>query len=426
MATRDQLAALERHADVGGLVSSGKDMPRLSAGRGTLEFSRGHTKLELDGGEFDQLAVTSARARLAAQRRAAPARRAAGRLASPLLRDVLVAQGLERLSGMVALEADARGEKELRDPAQWRVTARISDATMPLGGGLPPVEKLAGTMRYSAGQMRGLALAGNWLGGPVEIESRRATAGGGINFAINGVADAAPLLRLLGQEEVAQRVSGQLPGRARRSDTAATRLWKVSLASNLSGVESRLPAPFDKPRARAVPVGAQLRVDADGIREFDIGSGRDMTMRGAVETGVTTAHFEVQGVSGELRSAGNASEPQLTIERLDMARARGARRGRGLASRRTGARRDRRRPALWRTQPGCAAGHDRRVGRTASGSRSNPPHTALHQITARANASAAMPMPRRVHRRNRASRRVAARRAAARGVAHRDLQRQVS
>ena len=143
---------------------------------------------------------------------------------------------------------------------------------------------------------------------------------GNTTFAISGVADAAPLLRLLGRAEAASRVDGEISwtGTAQRLDDDA---WKVSLASALTGVESRLPAPFDKPAARALPVSAQLRVDANGIREFDIGAGRDMTMRGAVENGITTAHFEVQGVTGELRRAGNSSEPHLQIERLDMRRA---------------------------------------------------------------------------------------------------------
>ena len=300
-----------------GLASSGDDLPRLSAGRGTLEFSRGHTKLLLDGGEFDQLAVTSAR--LDWPRTGAPRLHAAlqGELASPVLSRALKAQGLERLTGTVAVEADARGEKEIRQPDLWRVSARLTDASMPLGGELPPVEKLSGTVRYASGQLRGLALEGSWLGGPIEIESRRATPGN-TSFAFSGVADAGPLLRLLGKAEAANRVNGEISwtGTAQRLEDA----WKVSLASTLTGVESRLPAPFDKPIARALPVSAQLRVDANGIREFEIGAGRDTTMRGAVENGITTANFNVQGVAGELRRAGNSSEPHLQIERLDMRR----------------------------------------------------------------------------------------------------------
>jgi uncharacterized protein YhdP len=300
-----------------GLASAGEDLPHLSAASGTLEFSRGHTKLLLDGGEVDQLTVTSAR--LDWPRTGAPRLHAAlqGDLASPILRRTLKAQGLDRLAGTVTLEADARGEKEIRQPDLWRVSARFSDASMPLGGELPPVEKLSGTVRFAGGQLRGLALDGSWLGGPVEIESRR-TATGNSSFAISGVADAAPLLRLLGKAEAANRVNGEIAWTAtmqRLDDT-----WKVSLASTLAGVESRLPAPFDKPAARALPVSAQLRVDANGIREFELAANRDVLLRGAIENGVTTARFDVQGVTGELRRAGNSSEPHLQIERLDMRR----------------------------------------------------------------------------------------------------------
>ena len=299
------------------LASSGKDMPQLSSGRGTIEFSRGHTKLLLEGGEVDQLVVTSAR--LDWPRTGPPRLHAAlqGDLAAPVLRRALKAQGLESLTGAVALEADARGEKEIRDPDLWRVSARLSEVSMPLGGDLPPVEKVAGTFRYASGQLRGLALAGSWLGGPVEIESRRA-AQGSPGYSINGVADAAPLLRLLGRAEAANRVDGELAWTGtlqRLQDT-----WKISLASTLAGVESRLPAPFNKPAARAMPVSAQLRVDARGIQDFEVAGGRDVMLRGAIENGITTARFELQGVTGELRRVGNSSEPHLQIEKLDMRR----------------------------------------------------------------------------------------------------------
>jgi len=305
-----------------GIASSGDDLPSLSAGRGTLEFSRGHTKLLLDGGEFDRLAVTSAR--LDWPRAGAPRLHAAlqGELTSPVLSRALEPHGLERLTGTVAVEVDARGEKEIRQPDLWRVSARLTDASMPLGGELPPVEKLSGTVRYAGGQLRGLALEGSWLGGPIEIESRRA-APGNTSFAISGVADAGPLLRLLGKAEAANRISGEISWTGTAllvEDDKHGDAWKLSLASTLAGVESRLPAPFDKPVARTLPVSAQLRVDANGIREFEIGAGRDMTMRGAVENGITTAHISVQGVTGEFRRAGNSSDPHLQIERLDMRR----------------------------------------------------------------------------------------------------------
>ena len=136
---------------------------------------------------------------------------------------------------------------------------------------------------------------------PIEIESRRAHAA-----AIPASPSAAsrtrrPLLRLLGKTEAASRVNGQISwtGTAQRLDDGKTGdAWQVSLASTLTGVESRLPEPFDKPAARALPVSAQLRVDADGIQEFEIESGRDMTIRGAVENGITTAQLRGAGRDG--------------------------------------------------------------------------------------------------------------------------------
>ncbi|HEV7432828.1 MAG TPA: hypothetical protein VGN77_07275, partial [Steroidobacteraceae bacterium] len=229
------------------LATSGKDMPQLAAGRGALNFARGGTQLKLDTGKLQDLAITAAR--LDWPRTGTPRLHLAlnGELSSPLLRAALREQGLERLDGEVSLEADARGEQQLRQPELWRVTARVSGASVPLAGGLPPVQNLAGTIRYSARQLRGLALAGSWLGGPVEIESRRvagaAGKGSGVTLGVSGVADAAPLLRLLGQAQAAGRVDGQLAWTGSAQQLAGTDGWQLVLASNLAGVESHLPEP---------------------------------------------------------------------------------------------------------------------------------------------------------------------------------------
>ena len=70
-----------------------------------------------------------------------------------------------------------------------------------------------------------------------------------------------------------------------------------------------------------MPLSAELRVAADGIHEFSV-DGRELEVRGEVRAGVTTARFEVQGVSGELhRGAGRGADPQVRIAVLDIARA---------------------------------------------------------------------------------------------------------
>jgi uncharacterized protein YhdP len=185
-------------------------------------------------------------------------------------------------------------------------------------------------LRYGNRQLRALALEGSWLGGPVQIDARRAPATAavarGLNLGLSGVADAAPLLGLLGHGAAAERVDGQLAWSGTAQRLAGNDAWQISLASNLSGLESRLPEPFDKARARALPVNAQLRVDANGLRGFEI-DGERVSVRGQVDGRITAANFEIGGVSGSLRRAANA-DPQLNFETLELRR-----RSRGAATR---------------------------------------------------------------------------------------------
>jgi hypothetical protein len=302
------------------LATNGQDAPRLAAAGGKLAFARGGTQLTLDSGNVEDLAISAARLDWP---RSGPPRLHAllqGRMDSKMIRGVLDAQGLERLHGAVAFEADARGERELRQPQLWRVTARVSGASVVLAEGLPPLEQLTGTIRYSAQQVRGLALRGSWLGGPVEIESRRATVRGMPTLAVSGLADAEPLLGLLGGADAASQVGGQFAWNGTAQPANEPGAWQVSLSSTLAGVESRLPQPFDKSRARNLPVSAQLRIGADGIHEFSI-DGRGLEVRGEVRGGTTTARFEVQGLSGELkRGSRRGADPQVRIAVLDIAR----------------------------------------------------------------------------------------------------------
>jgi hypothetical protein len=299
-----------------------RDAPTLGGGHGTLDFARGGAVLRLEGGRIEDMTLRSAR--LDWPRDGAPRLRASldGSLSSPLLRESLAAQGLERLTGDVSFDADVRGERALRDPRAWRVVARISDASVPLAGGLPAVERIAGTLRYSDRQLQSLALKGQWMGGPVDIVARRPSPRAAFTFAMNGTADSSPLLKVLGQDAAADRVGGDLAwsGTAQRL-IGAVDAWQIELESNLSGVESRLPAPFDKARAKALPVSARLRVDGGGVREFSI-DGRALSVDGKVQQGAITASFQIQGVEGELTRAPR-SDPELRIARLDAKRAQG-------------------------------------------------------------------------------------------------------
>ncbi len=299
-------------------AGAGPTRPQLAAGAGSLEFARGVTTLRLTAGTLEDLSLT--RARIDWPRTGAPRLTVAleGALDSPWLRETLAAQGLDRLTGRVALDAEARGERALHDPATWRVNARVSNASIDLADALPAVEQLAGSLRFAEGQLRTLELAGSWIGGPVEIAARRATTRGPLTFALEGSADARAVLELLGRNSVATRLEGELKwsGTAQRVAAATDDAWKISLSSDWAGVESRLPEPFGKARSQALPLNVQLRVDARGVREFSV-NGRDLELSGAVTNGAVLANFDVQGVTGEVRRVPGA-DPQIEVNRLDV------------------------------------------------------------------------------------------------------------
>jgi hypothetical protein len=303
------------------LVMSGQQIPHLSGGRGTFAFAHGTTQLDLNEGMLEELSVSAAR--LDWPRSGTPRLRATmqGPLSSPLLRRTLVTQGLDRLQGGIAVEVDARGEKELANPELWRVTAQISDASLPLGEGIPRIEKLAGIVRYADRQLLALSLNGSWFGGPVALEARRTADRALLSVSFHGSAESEPLLRLLGRPEWSDRINGQLAWIGTAQRLAGDDAWQLTLAGNLAGVESRLPSPYGKARARPLALSAALRVDAQGVRDFQIESGRDV-VRGQVRDGAMAARFEVQGIAGEVRQSAAAHvKPTLELETLETRRA---------------------------------------------------------------------------------------------------------
>jgi hypothetical protein len=302
------------------LATAGKDAARLGDGRGTLAFASGAAQLRLTGGTVEDLALGAARLDWPAQGAPRLAATLSGSLDSTLLRPTLAAHGLENATGRITFDAEARGAQALREPGTWRISARLESAAVPLGKGLPPLEKLAGTLRYADGQLRALSLDGTWLGGPVGFEGRRAVRGP-LALTMNGTADAAPLLRLLGADSTARHIAGQVAWTGNALRAAPDSPWQFSFATNLIGLGSDLPEPLGKPKARSLPITAELRFDAEGVRDFEIG-GREFSVRGEMRAGSLRAHFELPGAEGDLRRGADAgAKTEISLDRLDTTRA---------------------------------------------------------------------------------------------------------
>ena len=189
------------------------------------------------------------------------------------------------------------------------------------------VEKLAGTMRYSAGQLRGLALEGNWLGGPGRNRIASRGARGALAFADEWRCRRRAAARVVRQGGC--RAARQRPVRVEwlgAAQSPTDDLWQISLSSNLGGLESRLPEPFDKARARAR--AGERRICASRAMAFAISWSRAVAaleMRGQrpgaaspPRTSTCRAWPENCGAS---RADGTTSE--LRLDELD-ARARAA------------------------------------------------------------------------------------------------------
>jgi hypothetical protein len=303
------------------LTSMGVGLPKLVAAKGRFALKRGAATLHLEGGEIESLALASAE--LTWPRRGEPRLRASlsGELSAPLVRRALAPQGLDRLAGAVSIQAEARGEREMRTPDSWRITAAITRGSLKLTADVPAVTGLSGNLRYASGQLRALTLAGEWLGGPVKLESRRAAARGALNVALEGTATSAAFAKLLGDSPLAARLDGEVQWTGSAVRLAGADDWRVSLASNLAGLESSLPEPFAKSRQRTRAVAAELRVDELGIREFELTSGRDFLVRGSVAPDSDETHFDIDGIAGELRHTARAPEsPEVRVAKLDLKR----------------------------------------------------------------------------------------------------------
>jgi uncharacterized protein YhdP len=308
-----------------GLSSAADNEPQMVLVGGKLDFSRTGVRLTLDSGHIEDLELNGARIEWPRRGEVRLQASLQGDLQSRLLQRLLGEQGLERLQGSVSLDADARGGKALGDPALWRVTARVKDGSIPLAAQLPAATDLSGTVRYANGELRGISLEGHWLDGPLKLDTRRILNSSTWQANVSGVADAARLLELLGQPEAVDRVDGRLAwsGTLQRLGeplAAQGDAWQLTLSTNLAGLESRLPAPFDKNRARSLNVRADLRIDARGVRQFELASGRD-SIRGRVKDGTMLASFHVQGVSGEWVEDDAGERSRLSIDRLELRRA---------------------------------------------------------------------------------------------------------
>jgi len=177
---------------------------------------------------------------------------------STFTRDIRV-EGDARLGLRLALPLD--------DLSRTRVagTVFLPGNDVDLDRTLPPFERVVGRLEFTESGLALPELRGIFLGGPVRVQGRPA-AGGRMRIEAAGSIDAAGMRRVV-DNPLTRRLSGRTDYRARievdgRSST-------LQIESDLVGLASALPAPFDKPARAAWPLrvsGTPLAPPVPGAR----------------------------------------------------------------------------------------------------------------------------------------------------------------
>lgn len=168
------------------------------------------------------------------------------------------------LSGATVVDFDLRRTGGGAPGALYttRLSALLDAARLRPVAGLPAIEALRGTLAYTDGHLRRSTLTGQWLGGPVVLTVGERREAGVAALALTGHGT-------VGMREAlaaAGAAGGPLEGRAEWSADlrivpgtgGAPAGWRARADSSLIGVASRLPEPFAKSAAAALPLHVEL------------------------------------------------------------------------------------------------------------------------------------------------------------------------
>jgi uncharacterized protein YhdP len=213
----------------------------------------------------------------------------------------------------LTLPAPARAQR-LTAP-RVRIAAVLDGVELRALPGLPPIEALRGTLALAGGHLQRSTFTGQWLGGPVSLGVGEHRERGAAQLAISarGLIDARRAVQAAGAEADEAQLSGnaEWSGVLTFASAAAAgdARWQLHADSNLIGVTSRLPEPFAKSAATALPLHVEVR-GASGAGQLRVSlgerlralvalarSGDDWRIeRGAVRLASTTPALPAQPV----------------------------------------------------------------------------------------------------------------------------------
>jgi uncharacterized protein YhdP len=295
------------------------DWQNLTEARATVAYTPERTEVRVSEGKLDDVRIVSATADIARDGAAAVRATALAPVDSAALRKALPRLASLNMRGDALLDLQATIASGATAPSRWRGAVRLSEGRLELTPGIPAIARLRGALNVVDGELRRSSLAGEWLGGTLQVSiPNRAERNRPPTIALRGVASGAELAKSLGVAGSAA-LAGDVTWVGSLETSSAGEPVRLTLESSLAGLESSLPTPFAKRAARAVPVVATLNLDANGVRAFEVRSNRARIIQGTLRGRVADANFELAGFSGSLRADGLQRDPwQLSLESLDV------------------------------------------------------------------------------------------------------------
>lgn len=265
-----------------GVLAYGESWPALEAIEGELRFERERVEMVARSARILGAQVSGTRAGMSLFRPSVLA--ITGRAEGPtesflaFVRQSPLRRRLGAFAGQA--QAEGRGELQLRlslpladlDASEVEGEFAFSGNVLRLGKALPPIERAAGTLAFTASSLQLRNATGRFLGGPLRVigGSQR---GGAVVLAVGGRFTAAGLEPLL---EPPWR--GRLQGAAGYAGSIRIErgtVPQVALESNLAGVSIDLPPPLDKAAAEPRLLRVAFLQGGDGARErFSVTLGR--------------------------------------------------------------------------------------------------------------------------------------------------------
>lgn len=248
------------------------EWPEITNIEGELLFSGQRMLITGKSGKIFGAGVREVRAEIADIEQAEELLTVSGKVAGPtadFLRFVEASTLGERIDHFTQeMQAEGNGELDLklslplRKMGNSRVDGlfRFDANRLTVDRNFPPITEVRGAMRFSADQIEARGIRGLLLGAPLSVDVKTAS-DGGVQINAAGEYSVAALRQQLPYSAVLDHLAGSAKW------TGSVRLKKksaeIKLASNLVGLSSSLPEPFNKSAADAMPLSFERQLLPD-------------------------------------------------------------------------------------------------------------------------------------------------------------------